>query len=76
MFFYRGDNFPSINWMFVSSSLQARQPIFVQLLQAAVRVHQQLTAASYLTIQQRFNIENTIRTLSDYGKFDMEFNPL
>lgn len=46
----------------------------MQLLQAAVRVHQQLTAAGHLTIQQRFNVENTIRTLSDYGKFHMEFN--
>jgi len=62
--------------MFVRLSLQSRQPIFVQLLQAAVRLHQQLTAAGHLTIQQRFNVENTIRTLSDYGKFHLEIHPL
>jgi len=42
----------------------------VQLLQATVRVHQQLTTAGHLTVQQRFNIENTIRTLSDYGELN------
>ncbi|VVC34830.1 Hypothetical protein CINCED_3A015582 [Cinara cedri] len=48
--------------------VQARQPIFVQLLQAAVRLHQQLTATGHLNVQQRFNVENTIRILSDYAK--------
>lgn len=64
-----------INWVLClfCYKLQARQPIFVQLLQAAVRVHQQLTTTGYLTVQQRFNIENTIRTLSDYGEWYLVF---
>lgn len=43
---------------------QTRQPIFVQLLQAAFRVSQ----CTWLTASQRFNVENCIRTLSEVGK--------
>lgn len=42
---------------------QTRQPIFVQLLQAAFRVAQ----CPWLSTSQKFNVENCIRTLSDVG---------
>nr|XP_040580259.1 inositol 1,4,5-trisphosphate receptor-like isoform X2 [Lepeophtheirus salmonis] len=41
-----------------------RQPIFVQLLGAAFRVSQ----CSWLTVDQRVNVENCIRTLSEVAK--------
>ncbi|KAG8235388.1 hypothetical protein J437_LFUL009247, partial [Ladona fulva] len=47
-----------------STTVQTRQPIFVQLLQAAFRVSQ----CTWLTASHRFNVENCIRTLSDVAK--------
>ncbi|RZF46806.1 hypothetical protein LSTR_LSTR012029 [Laodelphax striatellus] len=47
-----------------STTVQTRQPIFVQLLQAAFRVSQ----CTWLTPSQRFNVENCIRTLSEVAK--------
>lgn len=47
-----------------STTVQTRQPIFVQLLQAAFRVSQ----CHWLSSSQRFNVENCIRTLSDVAK--------
>lgn len=44
--------------------LQARQPIFVKLLQSAYRVSQ----CSWLDPAQRILVENCIRTLSEVGK--------
>ncbi|XP_069694590.1 inositol 1,4,5-trisphosphate receptor isoform X4 [Periplaneta americana] len=41
-----------------------RQPIFVQLLQAAFRMSQ----CTWLAAPQRFNVENCIRTLSEVAK--------
>ncbi|QQP42534.1 Uncharacterized protein FKW44_017232, partial [Caligus rogercresseyi] len=41
-----------------------RQPIFVQLLGAAFRVSQ----CSWLTVDQKVNVENCIRTLSEVAK--------
>lgn len=43
---------------------QTRQPVFVQLLGAAFRVSQ----CSWLTVDQRVNVENCIRTLSEVAK--------
>ncbi|XP_045481251.1 inositol 1,4,5-trisphosphate receptor isoform X2 [Harmonia axyridis] len=47
-----------------STTVQTRQPIFVQLLQSAFRVSQ----CTWLSPSQRFNVENCIRTLSDVAK--------
>ncbi|XP_046681904.1 inositol 1,4,5-trisphosphate receptor isoform X6 [Homalodisca vitripennis] len=47
-----------------STTVQTRQPIFVQLLQAAFRVSQ----CSWLNASQQFNVENCIRTLSEVAK--------
>ncbi|KRT78522.1 ion channel, partial [Oryctes borbonicus] len=47
-----------------STTLQTRQPVFVQLLQSAFRVSQ----CPWLTASQRFNVENCIRTLSEVAK--------
>lgn len=47
-----------------STTVQTRQPIFVQLLQSAFRVSQ----CPWLAAAQRFNVENCIRTLSDVAK--------
>lgn len=47
-----------------STTVQTRQPIFVQLLQAAFRVSQ----CSWLNASQRFNVENCIRTLAEVAK--------
>ncbi|OAD53290.1 Inositol 1,4,5-trisphosphate receptor [Eufriesea mexicana] len=47
-----------------STTVQTRQPIFVQLLHAAFKVSQ----CSWLNAGQRFNVENCIRTLSDVAK--------
>ncbi|XP_075218736.1 inositol 1,4,5,-trisphosphate receptor isoform X2 [Lycorma delicatula] len=47
-----------------STTVQTRQPIFVQLLQAAFRVSQ----CKWLTGAQRFSVENCIRTLSEVAK--------
>ncbi|XP_019760467.2 inositol 1,4,5-trisphosphate receptor [Dendroctonus ponderosae] len=47
-----------------STTVQTRQPIFVQLLQSAFRVSQCL----WLSASQRFNVENCIRTLSEVAK--------
>ncbi|XP_050529247.1 inositol 1,4,5-trisphosphate receptor [Daktulosphaira vitifoliae] len=47
-----------------STTVQARQPIFIQLLQAAFRISQ----CSWLSTAQRFNVENTIRTLAEVAK--------
>ena len=44
--------------------MQTRQPVFVQLLGAAFRVSQ----CSWLTVDQRVNVENCIRTLSEVAK--------
>ncbi|XP_059489597.1 inositol 1,4,5-trisphosphate receptor isoform X6 [Neocloeon triangulifer] len=43
---------------------KTRQPIFVQLLQSAINVSQ----SSWLSLAQRFNVENCIKTLSDVAK--------
>ncbi|XP_018312042.1 inositol 1,4,5-trisphosphate receptor isoform X4 [Mycetomoellerius zeteki] len=47
-----------------STTVQTRQPIFVQLLHAAFNVSQ----CAWLNAGQRFNVENCIRTLSDVAK--------
>ena len=47
-------------WIF----FQTRQPIFAQLLGATFRVSQ----CSWLTLDQRLNVENCIRTLSEVAK--------
>ena len=47
-----------------SITFQTRQPVFVQLLGAAFRVSQ----CSWLTVDQRVNVENCIRTLSEVAK--------
>ncbi|CAH0562339.1 unnamed protein product [Brassicogethes aeneus] len=47
-----------------STTVQTRQPIFVQLLQSAFRVSQ----CPWLAASQRFNVENCIRTLSEVAK--------
>ncbi|XP_020277949.1 inositol 1,4,5-trisphosphate receptor isoform X9 [Pseudomyrmex gracilis] len=47
-----------------STTVQTRQPIFVQLLHAAFKVSQ----CTWLNAGQRFNVENCIRTLSDVAK--------
>ncbi|XP_063219999.1 inositol 1,4,5-trisphosphate receptor isoform X2 [Bacillus rossius redtenbacheri] len=47
-----------------STTVQARQPVFVQLLQAAFRMSQ----CTWLNAAQRFSVENCIRTLSDVAK--------
>ncbi|XP_047355649.1 inositol 1,4,5-trisphosphate receptor isoform X10 [Vespa velutina] len=47
-----------------STTVQTRQPIFVQLLHAAFKVSQCI----WLNAGQRFNVENCIRTLSDVAK--------
>ncbi len=46
-----------------STTVQTRQPVFVQLLQAAFR----LSSCAWLTSAQRFNVDACIRTLSDMG---------
>ena len=43
---------------------QTRQPTFVQLLQGAFRV----SHCEWLSGQQKFHVENCIKTLSDIGK--------
>uniref|UniRef100_A0A1B6EDM6 Inositol 1,4,5-trisphosphate receptor n=1 Tax=Clastoptera arizonana TaxID=38151 RepID=A0A1B6EDM6_9HEMI len=47
-----------------STTVQTRQPIFVQLLQAAFRVSQ----SGWLSAFQRCNVENCIRTLIEVAK--------
>ncbi|XP_034196587.1 inositol 1,4,5-trisphosphate receptor isoform X1 [Osmia lignaria lignaria] len=47
-----------------STTVQTRQPIFVQLLHAGFKVSQ----CSWLNAGQRFNVENCIRTLSEVAK--------
>ncbi|PVD24858.1 hypothetical protein C0Q70_15345 [Pomacea canaliculata] len=47
-----------------STNLQTNQPVFVQLLQGAFRV----SHCQWLTGQQRCNVENCIKTLSDSAK--------
>ena len=44
--------------------LQTQQPVFIKLLQGAYRV----AMCSWLTGQQKFHVENCIRTLSDIGQ--------
>ena len=44
---------------------QTRQPIFVQLLNAAVQV---VTKCNWLSVDQRVNVESCIRTLSEVAK--------
>nr|CAD7394846.1 unnamed protein product [Timema cristinae] len=46
-----------------STTVQTRQPVFVQLLQAAFLMSQ----CTWLNASQRFSVENCIRTLSDVG---------
>ncbi|CAL7936483.1 unnamed protein product [Xylocopa violacea] len=48
-----------------STTVQTRQPIFVQLLHAAFKVSQ----CAWLNAGQRFNVENCIRTLSDVERY-------
>ena len=43
---------------------QTQQPVFIKLLQGAYRV----AMCSWLTGQQKFHVENCIRTLSDIGR--------
>lgn len=57
-------NFFSSQFSDQSTSMHKRQLIFVQLLQAAFRMSQ----CRWLTPPQRFNVENTIRTLSEVAK--------
>uniref|UniRef100_T1HK15 Inositol 1,4,5-trisphosphate receptor n=1 Tax=Rhodnius prolixus TaxID=13249 RepID=T1HK15_RHOPR len=47
-----------------STTVQTRQPIFVQLLHSAFRVSQ----CTWLNAAQQFNVENCIRTLSEVAK--------
>ncbi|KAK0174228.1 hypothetical protein PV328_007337 [Microctonus aethiopoides] len=47
-----------------STTVQTRQPIFVQLLHATFQVSE----CAWLNAGQRFNVENCIRTLSDVAK--------
>nr|CAD7258718.1 unnamed protein product [Timema shepardi] len=47
-----------------STTVQTRQPVFVQLLQAAFLMSQ----CTWLNASQRFSVENCIRTLSDVAK--------
>jgi hypothetical protein len=49
---------------FTLDFFQTRQPIFAQLLGATFRVSQ----CSWLTLDQRLNVENCIRTLSEVAK--------
>lgn len=56
---------PSVYNLWFDFSLQTRQPIFVQLLQAAFRVSQ----CSWLNASQRFSVENCIRTLAEVGMY-------
>nr|CAD7587881.1 unnamed protein product [Timema genevievae] len=48
---------------------QTRQPVFVQLLQAAFLMSQ----CTWLNASQRFSVENCIRTLSDVGIVENSF---
>lgn len=47
---------------------QTRQPVFLRLLQSACR----LAMCSWLTGQQKYSVENCIRTLSDIGTLPLE----
>ncbi|XP_064604842.1 inositol 1,4,5-trisphosphate receptor-like isoform X2 [Liolophura sinensis] len=47
-----------------STTVQTRQPVFVQLLQGAFR----LSHCSWLTGTQKYHVENCIKTLSDIAK--------
>lgn len=47
-----------------SATVQTHQPVFVRLLQAAFR----LSTCSWLSLQQRMNVENCIKTLADIAK--------
>ncbi|XP_013415241.1 inositol 1,4,5-trisphosphate receptor [Lingula anatina] len=47
-----------------STTVQTRQPIFVQLLQGAFR----LSHCTWLSGAQKYNVENCIKTLSDIAK--------
>ncbi|XP_022242149.1 inositol 1,4,5-trisphosphate receptor-like isoform X2 [Limulus polyphemus] len=47
-----------------STTVQTHQPVFVRLLQGAFR----LSNCSWLNLQQRMNVENCIKTLSDTAK--------
>ncbi|XKL65729.1 hypothetical protein PGB90_009149 [Kerria lacca] len=47
-----------------STTLQTRQPIFIQLLDAAF----QLTQCSWISTSQMYTVENTIKTLIDVAK--------
>ena len=58
MFDWSSENF------IYSGFFQTRQPIFAQLLGATFRVSQ----CSWLTLDQRLNVENCIRTLSEVAK--------
>jgi inositol 1,4,5-triphosphate receptor type 1 len=44
-------------------ALQAHQPVFVRLLQAAHRI----IMSGWLSGQQKYHVENCIRTLTDVG---------
>ncbi|KAH9381511.1 hypothetical protein HPB48_005514 [Haemaphysalis longicornis] len=47
-----------------SATVQTHQPVFVRLLQAAFR----LSTCSWLSLQQRMNVEGCIRTLAEIAK--------
>ncbi|XP_065219577.1 inositol 1,4,5-trisphosphate receptor [Planococcus citri] len=47
-----------------STTLQTRQPIFIQLLDSAYRI----TQCSWITASQAYTVENTIKTLIDVAK--------
>lgn len=47
-----------------STTVQARQPVFVKLLQGAYR----LSHSEWLTGSQKYHVETCIRTLSEIGK--------
>ncbi|XP_062121522.1 inositol 1,4,5-trisphosphate receptor isoform X2 [Drosophila sulfurigaster albostrigata] len=55
-----------------STIIQSRQVIFVQLLQAAYR----LTQCKWLSLADRFNVENCIRTLTESAKMRSIVLPL
>ena len=48
---------------------QTRQPVFVRLLQGAFRVSQ----CDWLSGQQKYHVENCIKTLTDIGKYFLFF---
>ena len=67
MFLYSGfyvDHNCHSSEMELMSYFQTRQPVFVRLLQGAFR----LSHCTWLSGQQKYHVENCIKTLSDIGK--------